>query len=289
MRAAIARAAQATGIDFDYLLAQAKLESSLDPNARASTSSASGLYQFTKGTWLETLDRHGSNHGLGWADAAIENGALRDPQMRAAVMALRNDPDAASLMAAELARDNKAALTGVLGREPDAAELYLAHFLGSGGASSFLRTLMADPGRSAASILPKAAAANRSIFYEPSGAARSVSGVMDLMRGKVARAMEGGDGSAWAVQGAGNGFGQAWAVMNDGSPSPGSSLPPQPAHIGGAVAREFHAARLEAPAASRPSMADTLQTTFGDLRSDGASAAPEFVRNAYSRMQRFGL
>jgi hypothetical protein len=125
VRAAIARAAQATGVDFDYLLAQAKIESSLNPSARAPTSSAAGLYQFTSGTWLATLDRHGANHGLGWADAAIQRGRIADPAARAQVMALRFDPDASALMAAELARDNGNELAGVLGREPDHAELYL--------------------------------------------------------------------------------------------------------------------------------------------------------------------
>jgi soluble lytic murein transglycosylase-like protein len=64
VRAAIARASAATGVDFDYLLAQAKIESGLQPTARAATSSAGGLYQFTTGTWLETLDRHGAKYGL---------------------------------------------------------------------------------------------------------------------------------------------------------------------------------------------------------------------------------
>ena len=50
VRGAIARAAQATGVDFSYLLAQARLESSLDPQANATASSAAGLYQFTEGT-----------------------------------------------------------------------------------------------------------------------------------------------------------------------------------------------------------------------------------------------
>lgn len=129
VRGAIARAARATGVDFDYLLAQAKLESSLDPAARAPTSSAAGLYQFTNGTWLQTLERHGANHGLDWAGAMIDGGRVADPAMRARIMAMRFDADASSLMAAELANDNKADLTALLGREPDAAELYLAHFL----------------------------------------------------------------------------------------------------------------------------------------------------------------
>ena len=188
-RAAIARAAERTGVDFDYLLAQARIESSLNPHARAGTSSAAGLYQFTKSTWLQTLDKHGAAHGLDWTGAAIDGGRVRDPAMRAQIMALRYDAGASALMAAELAGDNKDALTPILGREPDAAELYLAHFLGSGGAGQFLAALRSDPGQSAASLMPKAAAANRGIFFERSGAPRSVAEVMDLMRGKVAGAM----------------------------------------------------------------------------------------------------
>jgi hypothetical protein len=115
VRAAIARAAQATGVDFSYLLAQAKIESSLNPSAKAPTSSAAGLYQFTNGTWLETLDRHGAEHGLGWAGDAISAGRVTDPAMRAQIMALRYDANTAALMAGELAADNRAELATALG------------------------------------------------------------------------------------------------------------------------------------------------------------------------------
>ncbi|MGN6356599.1 MAG: lytic transglycosylase domain-containing protein [Novosphingobium sp.] len=271
VRAAIARASQATGVDFDYLLAQAKIESSLNPNARAGTSSAAGLYQFTGGTWLQTLDRHGDRHGLDWAAGAIDGGRV-DPGMRAQIMAMRYDPNASALMAAELANDNKAALTGVLGREPDAAELYMAHFLGADGAAKFLSALQADPAQSAAAILPKAAAANRGIFYDASGP-RSVAGVMDLMRGKVSAAMNGA-GLPPATYGSGQ-------IAGVGQPAP----------TGGPIQREFQAMAAQASTqgalAGRPSMADTLQSTFG--ASSGQAGAPEFVRNAYAKLQAFNL
>lgn len=261
VQAAIARAAQATGVDFSYLLAQARIESSLNPAARAQTSSAAGLYQFTQGTWLAMLDRHGARHGLGWADAAIAGGKVSDPALRSEVMALRFDPAASALMAAELANDNRASLTATLGREPDAAELYVAHFLGAEGAGRFLTALAADPGQSAAALLPAAAAANRGVFFAD-GAPRSVGQVMDLLRGKVAAAM---DGTALPVAAT------SLAVINPAL---------------GPIAREFHAAAAAPAEAARPSMADTLATTFG---AGGSSALPGHVRAAYGKLRAFGL
>lgn len=261
VQAAIARAAQATGVDFSYLLAQARIESSLNPAARAQTSSAAGLYQFTQGTWLAMLDRHGARHGLGWADAAIAGGKVSDPALRSDVMALRFDPAASALMAAELANDNRASLTATLGREPDAAELYVAHFLGAEGAGRFLTALAADPGQSAAALLPAAAAANRGVFFAD-GAPRSVGQVMDLLRGKVAAAM---DGTALPV-----------AATSLAATNPAL----------GPIAREFHAAAAAPAEAARPSMADTLATTFG---AGGSSALPGHVRAAYGKLRAFGL
>ena len=295
VRASIARAAQATGVDFNYLLAQARLESSLDPSARAGTSSAAGLYQFTRGTWLQTLDRHGAEHGLDWAGSAIDGGRVQDPGMHAQIMALRYDADASALMAAELANDNKVALTQTLGREPDASELYLAHFLGIGGAQQFLSALSSDPGQSAAGILPKAAAANRSIFYDRGGSPRSVAGVMDVLRIKVSGAM---DGSAPPMDW-GGGFDPGFGIAG----IPGAGLPggysanydvaaaAQAMPAGGPVAQEFQAARQQVAAqASRPSMADTLLNTFGATGGDGQTGnAPAFVRAAYDKLRSFNL
>ena len=277
VRASIARAARATGVDFNYLLAQAKLESSLNPSAKAPTSSAAGLYQFTQGTWLQTLEKHGANHGMGWADAMIDGGRVNNPALRGQIMAMRYDADASSLMAAELANDNKAELSAVLGREPDAAELYLGHFLGSTGARDFLSALNTNPGQSAAGVLPKAAAANRKIFYDGSGAPRSVAGVMELLRGKVSAAMENG-----GLPPVDYGFGTQFALAGI----------QQPEMTGGPVARQFAAARQEMSGAlppGRASMADTLRTAFSVAGNDGQSNAPAHVRAAYGQLQKFGL
>lgn len=270
VRSAIAHAAHETGMDFQYMLAQAKIESALDPQARAPTSSAAGLYQFTRDTWLRTLDAHGEKHGLGWASAAISGGRITDPSLAPQIMALRYDPTVSALMAGELAGDNRDHLSGILGREPDGAELYLGHFLGSGGASRFLTALGENPEASAAALLPKAASANRSIFFEASGAPRSVREVMDLIRSKVDAAKEpGASPDAFGPPG-------QWASLEPPRAARAESLP------------ESWQNQARAPFAGR-SMAETLRSTFASLSPDGSGRPPAAVQAAYTRLARFGL
>ncbi|RJF94188.1 hypothetical protein D3876_02515 [Sphingomonas cavernae] len=190
VHAAISRAAQRTGVDFDYLWNQARVESSLDPGAKAPTSSASGLYQFIEQSWLGVINKHGAAHGYGWAaDQITQRGdgryVVSDPDARRAILALRYDPDAAAVMAGEFAADNADTLSGALGRHPNATDLYFAHFLGAGGASRFLRAAGENPDASAAALFPREAGANRSIFYHRSGASRSLGEVYALMARKL--------------------------------------------------------------------------------------------------------
>jgi hypothetical protein len=178
VRGAIASAAARTGVDFDFLVREARIESGLNPNARAGTSSATGLFQFTKQTWLGTLKQHGANHDLGWAADAITRGSngqyrVADPTLRARILDLRTQPEAAAAMGAELASDNQDFLSNRLGRAPEDVDLYLAHFLGEAGAARFLAAHDADPNAAAATLLPAAANANRAVFYRNDGTPRS--------------------------------------------------------------------------------------------------------------------
>jgi hypothetical protein len=188
--AAIASASRRTGVSFDLLFNQARVESAMNPDAKAKTSSATGLFQFTKQTWLATLKAHGAKHNLGWAADLIEsgpNGRMRiaDPAMRQTILNLRTDPTAASDMAAEFAADNAAGLERILGRVPDDVDVYLAHFLGLGGAKQFLNGYAADPHAAAAPVLPSAAAANRSIFYTKAGQPRSFADIRARFAAKL--------------------------------------------------------------------------------------------------------
>jgi hypothetical protein len=177
---AIANASARTGVSFDYLMDQARIESGMRPDARASTSSAAGLYQFTKQTWLGTVKQHGAAHGLTWAADAISSNndgtfSVADGALGTAILNLRNNPEAAAFMAAEFAADNGAHLQARLGGHPEPVDLYLAHFLGAEGATRFLDAYRDNPEQAAAPIFPAAASANRTIFYRDSGAPRSLS------------------------------------------------------------------------------------------------------------------
>jgi len=201
IQSAIAFASQKTGIDFSYLLGQAQVESGLRADARAATSSATGLYQFIDQSWLAVVKKHGAEHGLGWAANSITSDGsgrytVNDAGTRQAILALRRDPQTASLLAAEHAADNKAALEGTLGRPATGTDLYLAHFLGLGGAKTFLRTLASNPSASGAALFPQAAQANRSIFYGAGGQPRSLSEIYSRFAAKLDRGAAAGGAAA---------------------------------------------------------------------------------------------
>ncbi len=184
---AIRQAAQATGTSFQYLLATAQVESGLNPQAGASTSSARGLFQFIEQTWLATMKQSGASLGYGqYADAITKTASGRyevaDPSMRSAILKLRNDPTANAVMAGAFTKANATLLSQKLGRSPSEGELYIAHFLGVGGAAKLIAAAGDNPNASAASLFPHAAQANSSIFYDRStGAARSLAQVRDVL------------------------------------------------------------------------------------------------------------
>ncbi|OYW30429.1 MAG: lytic transglycosylase [Caulobacter sp. 12-67-6] len=176
VESAIQRASSATGVDFTFLMGTAKRESGYNPTAKARTSSASGLFQFVDQTWLGTLKKHGAKYGYARYADLISQGSdgrfrVAGDEARKAVLALKMDPHAASLMAGELASDHASYLRGRVGRTPTAGELYAAHFLGPQGSARLIEAANKTPGASAASLFPEAAQANRSIFYREGRAA----------------------------------------------------------------------------------------------------------------------
>jgi hypothetical protein len=190
---AIKQAASTTGTSFEYLLATAKMESNFNPTAGASTSSARGLFQFIDQTWLGTVKEAGAQLGYGnYADAITKSSSgsysVSDPAARSAILKLRDDPQAASAMAGVLTQSNSFRLTGKIGRRPTDGELYMAHFMGVGGAAKLIANAEDNPRASGARLFPNAAAANRSIFYERGGRARNVSEVYSVLTQRYASA-----------------------------------------------------------------------------------------------------
>lgn len=149
-----------------YLKTVAMLESGGNANAKAGTSSASGMFQFTAGTWQQMTKEMGKNY------------SLED----------RFDPKKSAEVMEYFTSKQKGQLEKSIGREASSTDLYMSHFLGAGGAGKFINAMNQNPNAIAADLDPKAAAANKSIFYDKQGRARTVAEVYQLMGNKVAKA-----------------------------------------------------------------------------------------------------
>lgn len=142
-----------TGIPLETLVKFAHVESSMISDVAAKTSTATGLFQFTKGTWKDQLKKYGAKFGL-------------------TETAERTDPKANSLMGAMYIKENMDTLKR-RGLEINEQNLYLLHFLGPGGGPKLIKTAQSAPDTIAANILPDAASRNPKVFYS-NGVAKSV-------------------------------------------------------------------------------------------------------------------
>ncbi|MGB5517990.1 MAG: peptidoglycan-binding domain-containing protein [Gammaproteobacteria bacterium] len=193
--AAIRLSSVRTGVNFSYLMKLAATESNFEPESEAATSSATGLYQFTHDTWLNTLKMHGAKYGL-VADYAAnieyymtryryQRPFVRDQSMYQHLLALRKNPRLSAMMAAEMVRDNQQKLVHTLDREPTETDLYLTHFLGADDAITFLQSLDQSPGMHAVELFPEAASSNHNIFHPQTCAPRTVDEVYALFGEKL--------------------------------------------------------------------------------------------------------
>lgn len=149
-----------------YLQATALVESGGNTNAKASTSSAGGMFQFLDGTWKQMTKEMGKDY------------SLQD----------KFDPKKAAEVMAYFTQKQKTQLEKGTGKAASNTDLYMAHFLGAGGATKFINAMGKDSSQSAAAMDPAAAKANKSIYYDKSGKERSLKEVYDLMGSKMGRA-----------------------------------------------------------------------------------------------------
>jgi hypothetical protein len=126
------------------MLAIADQESSFQPGVSAKTSSASGLYQFTGGTWDAMVTKYGSKYNV-------------SPDQR-------NDASANAMMGGQFIQDNSAILKSKGISNPTPGQLYCMHFMGSGGGPKLIQAAQTQPEADASSMFPEAARANSSIF-----------------------------------------------------------------------------------------------------------------------------
>ncbi|CAO3372900.1 hypothetical protein [Azospirillum argentinense] len=165
-------------------------ESGGDPNATNPNSTATGAGQFLEGTWLDLLPRH--------APGVVEtvagpNADLKNPQVRAALLELRRDPELSKTMVDAYAKDNAAYLRSA-GIDPTPANLTVAHFLGGAGATRFLQ---ADPNAPATSVVsPDAVMANRNVFFDPKTNQPRTVGQLRQMAEQSVAGLGGGQGGA---------------------------------------------------------------------------------------------
>ncbi len=180
---AIRLASLRTGVDFSFLMDLARVESNYDPEARATSSSAAGLYQFNAKSWLEAVRSYGDHYGLQEytallqpADDARSRAELSGAQ-RKEILALRLNPRLSALLAAENVRRNRKNLSRRTSRTPGRTDLYLSHFFGTNGAVKFLETLDAEPAAIAGDLFPEAAASNTVVFRDSESQPRTVAEV----------------------------------------------------------------------------------------------------------------
>lgn len=178
---AFREASRNTGADFDFLLNTAIRESALRADAKAPSSTATGYFQFIEQTWLELVHEEGAQVGLQGLAGQIERSGgkfvVKDRMMRDVILDLRKDPEVSAQFAGIYAQKNTQYLQGRIGRSPSQGEVYLAHFLGAGGASRLIELANTTPEANAAAAFPAQARANKAIFYQ-NGQPRSVSAVL---------------------------------------------------------------------------------------------------------------
>lgn len=200
----IQQASQATSTDFGLLMAQAARESGFRADAKSSTSSAAGLFQFVDSTWLDMVHRFGDKYGVGDLAQQISQTSsgklvVANASVKQQILNLRSNPTLSADLAAEYAKQNQTEIEQSIGRPLSRGDVYMAHFLGAGGATEFLKALGTGGNTIATKLLPDAAAANPSIFYDASGRAKTVSEIYQTVATNIEKAASAFGGEAQSL------------------------------------------------------------------------------------------
>lgn len=245
-----------------YLQSTALVESSGNTAALNKKSSAAGMFQFTEGTWNQMTKEMGKQY------------SLED----------RFDPKKSAEVMAYFTKKQKAQLEKGTGQEATNVDLYMAHFLGAGGATQFINAMYKNPGTIAAQLFPEAAKSNPDIFFDKkkSNNPRSLIEVYDLMAGKY--------GAAEASLGKGK-YGNkeiSQDVIN---------LKDIPQYQKGGIARgpdtghlaNLHGTEAVIPLPDGKTVPVVVKTDFSDLRSDANSSVDRLIEQMSQTFKSYDL
>jgi hypothetical protein len=170
-RQAAEYAENATGLSADALMRMAERESRFNASARNPRSTATGLMQVNRASWLEAVRDHGAKHGLAHYASQLRtdrqgNITARNPRVIADILRLRNNPQLSAGLASERMAAARAAAETTLGRRATPADLYLVHFLGARGAQRLFVAMRERPQASSVAVVSQAARTNGSVFHQ---------------------------------------------------------------------------------------------------------------------------
>ncbi|ARV76896.1 virion structural / tail sheath protein [Pseudomonas phage Phabio] len=142
---------------------------------RSKQSSAYGWFQFLNATWDEVYSKVISQFGAPADDAA---------------RSMRKDPRLQALAGALFIKGNYDRLSKALGRPISDTDIYIAHFLGAGGAIQFLK---ADPNALGYQVMKDAWSSNLTIFFVGGDKSkpRTVAQIYKLFDDKIAKYRQG--------------------------------------------------------------------------------------------------
>lgn len=170
------------------------IESAGRLDIKAKTSSALGLGQFLKDTWLGVVKKHRPD--------------LMEGRSEAQVLALRTDPEIAVELLARFTEDNQ----HIVGMNCTGGDLYLAHFLGTGDARKLFQ---ASPSTPITQLVSAAVIdANRSVMLNKDGTPKNAAQVR-----------------AWAAKRMAQSSGHAWVAKYYAAPEPVAEIEEAPEDI----------------------------------------------------------
>lgn len=240
---------KATGVPLSMLASIAGSESGFNYLAGAGTSSAKGLFQFIDRTWKSMVKTYGPTYGL------PENASVYDPRANA-------------LMGASYIAENYKYLKSKLKRDVSETDVYMAHFLGAGGADKFLNASADDI---AAQVFPNEAKVNEPVFYDKknNNRPRTIKEIYDMFTTKLKKQL--------SASGLASGGAQ---MMTTGSPTPAiAGAAPGAATAPATSGTGDKAGATTATTAAAPAAAAGLTDGFGATKAPAAADKEAAAKN----------